>query len=72
VLTLIHRPDGCSAPTNIGRYLLIDAGQTPPVLLDARRLAGWTILPADGHCQGLNVHMRTDPRETHGGQETLF
>jgi Protein of unknown function (DUF2797) len=56
----------------IGRYLLIDAGQAPPVLLDARRLTGWTILPADGPCQGLNMHMRTDPRKTHGDQATLF
>jgi hypothetical protein len=56
----------------IGRYLLIGAGQTPPMLLDARRLAGWTIAPTDGPCQGLSVHARTHPRETHGDQEPLF
>jgi hypothetical protein len=58
----------------IGRYLLVgdDHADPPaPLLLDGRRLAGWTIRPATGPSRELDLTPHTDPRGDHA-QDALF
>ncbi|MEU1509393.1 DUF2797 domain-containing protein [Kitasatospora sp. NPDC005748] len=57
----------------IGRHLLLDQpGGAEPLLLDTRRLTGWTLAPAAGRpVSGLVVSPRTRPEEP-DTQEALF
>ncbi|MFF1909106.1 DUF2797 domain-containing protein [Kitasatospora sp. NPDC058218] len=57
----------------IGRYLLLDQPDgAEPLLLDTRRLTGWTLAPAAGRpASGLSVSPRVRPEEP-DTQEALF
>ncbi|MDH6123758.1 DUF2797 domain-containing protein [Kitasatospora sp. GP82] len=56
----------------IGRQLFVEQGEGPPLLLDTRRLAGWTLSATDRPPgAGVELHLRRRP-EAPSTQDALF